>query len=125
MLGGRVDPPSFNLRNALMVGKHVHATVITRLHQYVRDEGRSKEERQSTEIVLQNTLPLRVAHYLFENGDLRAEVLDLSEFRELIATHLDDLTTTVEGVFQQGWPTVDGDVGRHLTMDSEDNVWLR
>ena len=34
LLAGRVDPPAFNLRNDLMVAKHVHATVITRLHQY-------------------------------------------------------------------------------------------
>jgi len=33
LLSGRVDPPAFNLRNDLMVAKHVHATVITRLHQ--------------------------------------------------------------------------------------------
>jgi hypothetical protein len=32
LLAGRVDPPAFNLRNELMVAKHVHATVITRLH---------------------------------------------------------------------------------------------
>jgi hypothetical protein len=93
-----------------MVAKHVHATVITRLHQYVRDESRPKEERQAMDLILQNTLPLRVAHYLFEGGNLRAEALDLSEFRALIVTHLDDLTATVEEVFQQGWPVGDSDV---------------
>ena len=33
MLQGRVEPPRFNLRNELMVAKHVHATVLTRLNQ--------------------------------------------------------------------------------------------
>ena len=41
LLAGRVDPPAFNLRNDLMVAKHVHATVVTRLHQYVRDASRA------------------------------------------------------------------------------------
>jgi hypothetical protein len=37
LLAGQVDPPAFNLRNELMVAKHVHAAVITRLHQFMRD----------------------------------------------------------------------------------------
>ena len=52
MLAGRVDAPAFNLRNELMVAKHVHATVITRLHQYTRDanalRGRAHEHRRDT-----------------------------------------------------------------------------
>ena len=47
LLAGRVDPPAFNLRNGLMVAKHVHATVITRLHQYTRASARTQEERDS------------------------------------------------------------------------------
>ena len=38
LLGGRIDPPAFNLRNEAMVAKHVHATVITGLHRYGRDD---------------------------------------------------------------------------------------
>ena len=40
LLTGRTDPPAFNLRNALMVAKHVHAAVITQLHRYGRDPNR-------------------------------------------------------------------------------------
>ena len=47
MLAGRVDAPAFNLRNELMVAKHVHATVITRLHQHARDPQLSEPERRS------------------------------------------------------------------------------
>jgi ATP-dependent helicase YprA (DUF1998 family) len=40
MLEGLVEPPSFNLRNPVMVQKHVHATVLTALfrlvHQHIR-----------------------------------------------------------------------------------------
>ncbi|MGH9631308.1 MAG: helicase-related protein, partial [Bryobacteraceae bacterium] len=32
LLGGRIDPPGFNLRNDVMVRKHVHATAITVFH---------------------------------------------------------------------------------------------
>lgn len=36
MLEGEVEPPSFNLQNAVMVRKHIHAAVLTRLHQLAR-----------------------------------------------------------------------------------------
>jgi hypothetical protein len=36
MLDGIVEPPRFNLRNELMIAQHVHAAVLTRLHQLTR-----------------------------------------------------------------------------------------
>jgi hypothetical protein len=68
ILTGRVDPPSFNLRNEVMVAKHVHASVITRLHQYTRDTNRAEEQRTRIAGVLERCLPNRVSKYLFEDG---------------------------------------------------------
>ena len=42
LLGGRIDPPAFNLRNEVMIAKHVNATVIAALHHYGRDPRRSE-----------------------------------------------------------------------------------
>jgi hypothetical protein len=39
MLEGLVEPPSFNLRNPVMVAKHVHATVLTALFKMLREQG--------------------------------------------------------------------------------------
>jgi superfamily II DNA/RNA helicase len=36
MLDGRILPPGFNLKNEPMIRKHVHASVLTALHQLVR-----------------------------------------------------------------------------------------
>ena len=36
MLDGKVDPPAFNLRNDILVAKHAHAALITRLFQRAR-----------------------------------------------------------------------------------------
>jgi hypothetical protein len=110
LLAGRVDPPAFNLRNELMVGKHVHATAITRLHQYTRDEVRSEAERQNINDILRSCLPDRVAFYLFDGGVLRAQPFDLTPLRALINENLDDLCRYVEGAFRQGWPAQDADV---------------
>lgn len=110
MLGGPIDPPAFNLRNDLMVAKHVHAAVITRLHQIARDLDRPESERQHLEDTLQAMLPQKISEYLFEDGNVRATNFDLSPLEDLIRRYLTELIPHVEGVFRQGWPEQDGAV---------------
>jgi len=112
LLGGRVDPPAFNLRNELMVAKHVHATTFTRLHQYVRDPGRSESERRAIEDTLKTCLPNQVSAYLFEAGMIRTQPFDFSPLRDLVLRHVDDLVAYVERAFSQGWPVEDAAVVR-------------
>lgn len=110
LLAGRVDPPAFNLRNELMVAKHVHATAITRLHQYSRDLSRTESERQAIDGVLKTCLPDRIAAWLFDGGVLCTTLFDLSPLRQVIDANLDDLCRYVEGAFGQGWPAADAAV---------------
>ncbi len=110
LLAGHVDPPAFNLRNELMVGKHVHATVITRLHQYTRDEARTEADRGAIDSVLKMCLPDRVSSYLFDGGKVRTVRFDLTPLRHLINSSLDDLCVYVGEVFHQGWPAGDAQV---------------
>ncbi len=112
LLAGRVDPPAFNLRNDLMVAKHVHATVITRLHQYMRDPARAAADRLSIDATLKACLPDRVSAYLFEDGLVRSRPFDLTPLQILIDRNVDDLVGYVEGAFRQGWPEADADVTR-------------
>ncbi|MBI3493129.1 MAG: DUF1998 domain-containing protein [Acidobacteria bacterium] len=110
LLAGRIDPPAFNLRNDLMVAKHVHATVVTRLHQYARDPARTEVERRSIEETLQRCLPNQVSAWLFEDGLVRERPFDLTPLRTLIDSNVDDLVEYVEGAFRQGWPKADAEV---------------
>ena len=110
LLSGRVDPPSFNLSNEVMVAKHAHAAVITRLHQYTRDESRSVEEREAAAAALAQCLPSQVCDYLFEEGLVRTDPFDLSPLRALIASNAADLASYVESAFVQGWPEEDAEV---------------
>ena len=133
LLAGRVDPPAFNLRNALIVSKHVHATAITRLHQYTRDPSRTVTEQEAIDAVLKTCLPDRVSSYLFDGGLLRTALFDLTPLRQLIEANLADLCRYVEGAFGQGWPRQDAEVvtpdelRRHLVtmVDGLEQVLLR
>lgn len=112
LLSGRVDPPAFNLRNRLMIEKHVHATVITRLHQYAIDASRSDAERKDIADILRTCLPDRVSPYLFDGGNVREKAFDYSSLREVIAKNVDDLVSSVDTAFRQGWPEADSEVTR-------------
>jgi SOS-response transcriptional repressor LexA len=116
LLGGRVEPPAFNLANKVMVAKHVHAAVITRLHQYARDTQRPRTEREQIIETLQSCLPDRVSAYLFEGDRLRKAPFDFSPLRALIEDNADDLTGYVEEAFAQGWPDGDAEVVTHEAL---------
>jgi len=112
MLEGKVDPPAFNLRNDVMVAKHVHAAVITRLFQLAREEsGLPDDKRERIRDTLRLMLPARISAYLFDaTGQVRTAVFDVSPLKALIQEHRDDLVSYVQGVFQQSWPSADADV---------------
>ncbi len=107
LLSGRVDPPAFNLRNEQMVAKHVHATMITRLHQYARDPARAEPTRATIGDTLSASLPKQVSSYLFDGGRVRTAPFDFATLERLIADNRDDLLAYVRQVFHQGWPDSD------------------
>ena len=85
LLGGRIDPPAFNLRNEVLVAKHVHATVIAALHRFGRDQQRPESERRWIREVLAACLPRRVKSYLFDGEAVRREAFDFGPLRELVS----------------------------------------
>lgn len=111
LLAGRVDPPRFNLKNEVMLAKHVHAAVITRLHQRSRpgssldDAGRGRIAEAVTQ-----TLPLWVRDYLFDaEGLVRTTPFDVSPLDGVVRTHADDLLGTCARIFRDTWPEADID----------------
>ena len=117
MLGGRVDPPAFHLRNDVMVAKHVHAATITRLNQLARSESLPDETRAAIRDTLKTMFPGRISAYLFETtGQLKAAPFDTSPLAKLIAAHRADLVTYIRQIFQQGWPQSDAEVATEESL---------
>ena len=110
LLAGRIDPPAFNLRNEVMVSKHVHATVIASLQSYRRDESRSEAERSAIGAALDGCLPPRVKPYLFKNNEVRGAPFDFAPLREVVTTHAAAISSDVLRVFRDGWPREDASV---------------
>jgi hypothetical protein len=106
LLGGQVEPPRFNLKNAAMIRKHVHATVLTALHGVARSA--DPVVRQAIEATLRRCFPSTLSPYLFTpGGEVLDRVLDVSELAPLIATHRAAVMAAVTRAFTDAWPDED------------------
>lgn len=109
IIEGKIDPPGFNLKNDPMVEKHVHAAVLTRLRQRVRDGSSLPEsERAAIREALDGVFPTQIKAYLFdENGHVRDDVFDVAPLGKLVERYEVDLRGYVQSIFAQGWPADD------------------
>jgi len=112
LLHGLIKPPRFNLKNELMVEKHVHAAVLTSLFRMASaDSTLTEGDRGEIETALQHCLPVQVKDYLFdERGHVRIESFDVSPLELLVTKHETRIVTHVEEIFSSGWPPEDAAV---------------
>lgn len=106
LLEGRVEPPRFNLRNDLMVAKHVHAAVLTGLHGFAhKGSGLSEDGRRLIAEALRRAFPATIRDYLFdESGHVRQVPFDLSPFKEIVEMYKEPLVQHAVDVFSRHWP---------------------
>jgi len=106
MLAGSVTPPRINLKNALMIGKHVHAAVLTVLNRLVRDEhALSPAARESLSCTLDTCFPEQIRAYLFdEAGNLLKAPVNVRSLEVELNRHLPTLLEHLEAIFGSGWP---------------------
>lgn len=111
MLEGLVEPPSFNMRNPVMVAKHVHATVLTALLKMLRAKQLPEAQLKALAEVLRTCLPAQIKPYLFTaEGFVREKPLSVEPLAKQVGLHHDVLLQSVISAFQQGWPTSDREV---------------
>jgi len=91
LLRSPVDPPRFNLKNHVMIKKHIHAAILSFL---IRTTGDMPED-----------FPTFVAGYLFEeDGRYRLNPKQVDKYGELILKYESDLPHHLERMFSQYWP---------------------
>ena len=118
MLEGLVEPPSFNLRNPVMVAKHVHATALTTLFMLLRGQQLPETEAERLNQALQTCLPMQIKPYLFNaDGTVRDQPLSVEALDEQIREHRPALLNAVQAAFRQGWPDEDRAVVRQEALE--------
>lgn len=91
MLRTSVQPPRFNLKNRVMIQKHIHAAILSFL---IRKNGEMPED-----------FPMFVDGYLFEdNGHYRSRAKDVFSYGDLIENFKDELLAYLNELFTQYWP---------------------
>lgn len=123
LLQGVIYPPRFNLRNELMVEKHVHAAVLTILHLLVRPNSNIHEgDRVEVAEALKHCFPDQVKGYLFDSaGNIRMTPLNVGVLATVISKHEGEILEHVRKVFAQGWPPEDAAVASDDVLRSHIN----
>jgi len=100
LLGAPLRPPRFNLKNDVLVRKHVHAVVLSELLRRATDD-------EATRDALAAAMPQYVREYLFEGEDdrYRTAPADVrTPLGALIDANRQLLVDAVKRVFAAGWP---------------------
>jgi len=106
LLGGLVEPPRINLKNEVMIRKHVHATVLTALLGVAREV--VPEDRRRIEETLARCFPPTLRSYLFTpGGEILDEARDVSELGRLIERYRGAVEAAVLRAFSESWPAED------------------
>jgi hypothetical protein len=117
LLGGQVEPPRFNLRNDVMIAKHVHAAVLTSLHDIARKSADGK--RRDIEAGLMHCFPPTLGSYLFTpGGEVREQALDISPLAVLIRADRPAVVAAVTRAFAESWPAEDKDAVQAATLEN-------
>lgn len=106
LLAGQVEPPRFNLRNDVMIRKHVHATALTALLGIARHSG--EQTRTEIDAVVQRCFPPTLRTYLFTpGGEVLDKVMDVSPLGTVLQAHHAAVMAEVLRSFTATWPDED------------------
>lgn len=128
LLLGTIYPPRINLRNELMVEKHIHAAILTVLNQLRKDQSADCSAREQIGTILAHCFPTFIRDYLFDEQDnVRLEPLDVSSLNSTISAHKAAILQHVTLVFSQTtWPAQDApSISQDRLEESIDNAGQR
>ena len=112
LLSGTISTPKFNLRNEVLLRKHIHSTVISELLRLsIHGESLGLTKADVTEISegLTSVIPPFIRDYLFDEfNKYRFTVYDVKMLRTLISKHQKMVLAGVNSVFNQYWQSEDG-----------------
>ncbi|MFA4935953.1 MAG: helicase-related protein [Candidatus Methanoperedens sp.] len=109
ILSGRIYPPKFNMRNNVMIRKHVHATIIsvlTRISQLKNPlPSDTPQDLENLRLTLRTVFPIFISDYLFESdGTYKKAPLDVSPLNKAIERYKAQIEKEVIQVFADCWP---------------------
>ncbi|MDQ0257513.1 ATP-dependent helicase YprA (DUF1998 family) [Evansella vedderi] len=110
MLSGHIDTPRFNLRNEVMIRKHIHATIISEIIRLSRSTSNniSQIEKEMLEDIRKSIFPNYIKDYLFvDENNYRNTPYDVNNLSVVIEKYNDLFIKAGNDVFTSYWPEED------------------
>jgi len=108
MLDGIISTPKFNLRNEIMLKKHIHSAILSEMlrlilnNKMVADfDETQKEELKS---ILEETFPTFIKSYLYDDENRYMDKpFNINSFDRFIKNHAEYFLTVIKRIFIQYW----------------------
>ncbi|MFA5312228.1 MAG: DEAD/DEAH box helicase [Methanomassiliicoccales archaeon] len=113
ILSGKITPPRFNMRNPVMIEKHVHATVLSDLFKSIQKEDADPARVQ----IMNRAFPPFIRDYLIEENKFREKPIDVSPLNEIIVSEKENIKNHMIGVFHDHWPIEAADETTEARID--------
>ena len=112
ILEGVISTPKFNLKNEIMLRKHIHATVLSELIKIAikkqPDQEHSEADIQEVKETVSDVFPTFIRNYLFErDGTYLKAPKHVVSLNILIKKNEDSLIQNALKVFRKYWPDED------------------
>lgn len=106
ILRGRVEPPRFNLRNPVMVSKHIRSVALASLHRLTRtSSGLSEDEREAVASAIRECFPPQIRSILFtEDGTILDAPKPVGAIAVELGKHRETVLREAKKVFEGCWP---------------------
>ena len=102
LLGGTIEAPAFNLRNPLMVAKHIRSAILSELLLRSRAPGEPGEKVRK---IVKELFPVFIRTYLLdEENHYRQTPTDTAPLDGLLGDMKDSLADRLVALFAQHWP---------------------
>ncbi len=102
ILGGVIEAPTFNLRNPLMVAKHIRSAILSELLLRSRQPG---DQADRIRDLVKSLFPTFIRSYLLdEENHFRAQPTSTAPLALLLDELKDPLANRLENLFAQHWP---------------------
>ncbi len=107
LLNGIINPPRFNLKNPVMIKKHIHSAILSKLVSLAKtipSKEITEEDQEETAAALLKAFPMFIKNYLLdENGHYRTTSLKVTELENVIIKHKRILHEVINSIFLEYW----------------------
>ncbi len=103
MLAEKIVAPKFNLKNNIMIEKHCHASILSKIESIANRSAQNQDE-ESLLIEYKKTVPKFLRGIAFDGNRYRRTPFDLSSFINIYEKFKPEFEKYIFDVFQQYWP---------------------